>query len=72
MGMIIHGIRGIHVCVPRNLTDAAGFYNTLMQGDDPSLIIEPLNAYRLKERLPVNLGEFTVPLGIPKVIREGE
>lgn len=72
MGMIIHGIRGVHVCVPRNLTDAAGFYNTLMKGDDPGLIIEPLNAYRLKEKLPVNLGEFTTPLGIPEVVHSGE
>ncbi len=72
MGMIVHGVRGIHVCVPRNLTDAAGFYNTLLRGDDPALIVEPLNAYRLKEKLPTNLGEFTVPLGIPKVVSEGE
>lgn len=71
MGMIIHGLRGIHVCVPRNLTEAAGLYNTLIQGDDPALVIEPLNAYRLKEKIPSNLGEFTVPLGIPTVIREG-
>jgi pyruvate/2-oxoglutarate/acetoin dehydrogenase E1 component/TPP-dependent pyruvate/acetoin dehydrogenase alpha subunit len=71
MGMIINAIRGVHVCVPRNLTDAAGMYNTLLQGDDPALIIEPLNAYRLKEKLPSNLGEFTVPLGIPKVVSEG-
>jgi 2-oxoisovalerate dehydrogenase E1 component len=72
MGMIIHGIRGIHVCVPRNLTDAAGFYNTLLQGDDPALVIEPLNMYRLKEKLPSNLGDFTLPLGIPKIIRQGD
>ncbi len=71
MGMIVNGIRGVHVCVPRNLTEAAGMYNTLMQGDDPALIIEPLNAYRLKEDKPENLGEFTVPLGIPKVVSEG-
>lgn len=71
MGMLIHGLRGVHICVPRNLTEAAGFYNTLMQGDDPALVIEPLNAYRLKERMPSNLGEFTVPLGIPKIIKEG-
>jgi pyruvate/2-oxoglutarate/acetoin dehydrogenase E1 component/TPP-dependent pyruvate/acetoin dehydrogenase alpha subunit len=71
MGMIINGIRGIHVCVPRNLTDAAGMYNTLLQGDDPALMIEPLNAYRLKEDLPIDLGEFTVPLGIPNVVAEG-
>lgn len=72
MGMIINGVRGIHVCVPRNLTDAAGMYNTLLRGDDPALVIEPLNAYRLKENLPSNLGEFTVPLGIPKIVSEGE
>ena len=72
MGMIIHGIRGIHVCVPRNLTDAAGFYNTLLQGDDPALVVEPLNMYRLKEKLPSNLGEFTTPLGIPNIIHEGD
>ncbi|MCC5940279.1 MAG: transketolase [Balneolaceae bacterium] len=71
MGMIVHGLRGVHVCVPRNLTDAAGFYNTLMQGDDPALVIEPLNGYRLKEMMPSNLGEFTTPLGIPKVLHEG-
>ncbi len=71
MGMIVHGLRGMHVCVPRNLTDAAGFYNTLLQGDDPALVIEPLNAYRLKEKLPSNLTEFTVPLGIPKIVNEG-
>lgn len=72
MGVILNGLRGIHVCVPSTLTDAAGFYNTLLQGDDPALIIEPLNAYRLKEKLPDNLGEFTVPLGIPKVLQEGD
>jgi pyruvate/2-oxoglutarate/acetoin dehydrogenase E1 component len=71
MGMIIHALRGIHVCVPRNLTTAAGFYNTLLQGDDPALIIEPLNAYRSKEKMPENLGEFTAPLGIPEIVREG-
>lgn len=72
MGMIIHGVRGVHVCVPRNLTEAAGFYNTLLQGDDPAIIIEPLNGYRLKEKLPVNLGEFTTPLGIPEIIQQGD
>ena len=71
MGMIVHGLRGIHICVPRNLTEAAGFYNTLIQGDDPGIVIEPLNAYRLKEKMPENLGEFTVPLGIPKVLQKG-
>jgi pyruvate/2-oxoglutarate/acetoin dehydrogenase E1 component len=54
------------------MTEAAGFYNTLMKGDDPALVIEPLNAYRLKEKMPSNLGEFTVPLGIPKILREGK
>ena len=72
MGMIVHGVRGVHVCVPRNLTDAAGFYNTLLQGDDPALVVETLNAYRLKEKMPVNLGEFTVPLGIPKILHKGD
>lgn len=71
MGVLINGLRGMHICVPRNLTDAAGFYNTLIQGDDPALVIEPLNAYRMKEQLPENLGDFTVPLGIPKILSEG-
>lgn len=71
MGMIINGARGVHLCVPRNLTEAAGFYNTLLQGDDPAIIIEPLNGYRLKENLPSNLGEFTTPLGKPEVVKEG-
>ena len=71
MGMIINSLRGIHVCVPRNLTDAAGFYNTLLKGDDPAIIIEPLNGYRIKERIPANLGEFTTPLGIPEVLTKG-
>ncbi len=72
MGMIINGVRGVHVCVPRNQTQAAGFYNTLLQGDDPALIIEPLNAYRTKEQLPTNIGEFKTPLGIPEIVTEGE
>jgi pyruvate/2-oxoglutarate/acetoin dehydrogenase E1 component/TPP-dependent pyruvate/acetoin dehydrogenase alpha subunit len=72
MGVILNGLRGIHVCVPSNLTDAAGFYNTLLKGDDPALIIEPLNAYRLKEQMPDNLGEFTIPLGIPSIKKVGE
>ncbi|MEX0994217.1 MAG: thiamine pyrophosphate-dependent enzyme [Balneolaceae bacterium] len=71
LGMVINGIRGVHVCVPRNLTGAAGFYNTLLQGDDPALVIEPLNGYRLKEKLPSNLGDFTLPLGVPEIVREG-
>lgn len=72
MGVLINGLRGVHLCVPRNLTSAAGFYNTLIQGDDPAMVIEPLNGYRLKEKLPENLGEFTTPLGIPEIVKEGE
>lgn len=71
MGMIVHGARGVHLCVPRNLTQAAGFYNTLIQGDDPAIIVEPLNGYRLKEEMPNNLGDFTTPLGIPEIVNEG-
>lgn len=71
MGVLINGLRGVHVCVPRNLTSAAGFYNTLLQGDDPALVIEPLNGYRLKEKMPENLGEFTTPLGVPEIVSEG-
>jgi len=71
MGMIINSVRGVVVCVPRNMQQAAGMYNTLLQSDDAALIIECLNGYRSKERLPSNLGEFTVPIGIPEVVREG-
>ena len=71
MGMIINSLRGIYVCVPRNMTQAAGMYNTLLQGNDPALVIECLNGYRLKEKLPSNLSTFTVPLGIPEIIKEG-
>lgn len=72
MGMIINGLRGVHVCVPRTLTETAGMYNTLLQGNDPALVIEPLNAYRLKEPLPDNPGEYTVPLGVPVRLSEGD
>lgn len=72
MGGIVHNIRGIHVLVPRNMTKAAGFYNTLLQGDDPALVIECLNGYRLKEKLPSNLGEFTTPIGVVETIKEGK
>lgn len=72
MGMIINSLRGMHVCVPRNMTKAAGFYNTLMQADEPALVVEPLNGYRTKEKMPTNLGEFTEPLGIPEIVQEGE
>ena len=67
-------LRGMHVLVPRDMTRAAGFYNTLLKAEspDPALVIEVLNGYRLKERLPDNLGEFTVPLGVPEVLREGK
>jgi pyruvate/2-oxoglutarate/acetoin dehydrogenase E1 component len=71
MGMIVNSIRGIHVCVPRNMTKAAGFYNTLLQGDEPALVIEPLNGYRTKERLPLNMGEFKIALGEIEVVQEG-
>jgi 2-oxoisovalerate dehydrogenase E1 component len=71
LGMILNSIRGIYVLVPRNMTQAAGFYNTMLQSDDPSLIIETLNAYRLKERIPDNIMEFTVPVGVPEVLNEG-
>ncbi|MCS6824598.1 MAG: thiamine pyrophosphate-dependent enzyme [Cytophagaceae bacterium] len=71
ISMILGSIRGMYLAVPRNMTQAAGMYNTLLRGDNPALIIETLNAYRLKERLPVNLGEFTVPLGIPEILQEG-
>lgn len=71
MGMIINSIRGVHVCVPRNMTKAAGFYNTLMQADEPALVIEPLNGYRIKEAMPTNIGSFTTPLGVPEIVAEG-
>lgn len=71
MGMIIHAVRGMHVCVPRNMTQAAGMYNTLLQSDEPALVVECLNGYRIKEKMPLNIGEFTVPLGKPEVLREG-
>ncbi len=71
MGMIINAVRGIHVLVPRNMTKAAGFYNTLLQTDEPALVIECLNGYRLKEKMPSNLGTFTTPIGEVEMIREG-
>jgi 2-oxoisovalerate dehydrogenase E1 component len=71
MGMIIHGIRGIHVCVPRNMVQAAGMYNTLLKSDDPALVIEVLNGYRQKETMPDNIGDYTVALGVPEVLEEG-
>jgi len=71
MGMMIHSLRGMYVCVPRNMVQAAGMYNTLLRGNDPAIVVECLNGYRLKEKLPSNLGDMTVPLGIPEVVREG-
>ena len=71
MGMILHAVRGMYVLVPRNMTQAVGFYNTLLQGNNPALVIECLNGYRLKERLPANIGEYNVPLGVPEVLQEG-
>ena len=72
MGMIVHALRGMYVCVPRNMTQAAGMYNTLLRSNDPGLVVECLNGYRLKEKLPANLLEYTVPLGVPEIIREGD
>ena len=71
MGMIVNSLRGVNVLVPRDMTQAAGFYNTMLASDDPALIIECLNGYRLKEKMPVNLGEFKTPVGIPETTKEG-
>jgi len=71
MGMLISSLRGIYVLCPRNMVQAVGFYNTMIQSDDPALIIECLNGYRLKEKMPNNIGEYTVPLGVPEVLNEG-
>lgn len=72
MGMIIHAVRGIHVCVPRDMVQAVGMYNTLLKSDEPAILIECLNGYRLKERVPSNLFDYTLPLGLPEVICEGD
>jgi pyruvate/2-oxoglutarate/acetoin dehydrogenase E1 component len=69
--MILNTMRGLHICVPRNMTQAAGMYNTLLRGDEPAIVIESLNGYRLKEKLPSNPGDYTVPLGIAEVVKEG-
>jgi 2-oxoisovalerate dehydrogenase E1 component len=71
IGMILNGLRGVYVLTPRDMTQAAGFYNTMLKSDDPALIIECLNGYRLKEKLPDNVTEFTLPLGVPELLREG-
>jgi 2-oxoisovalerate dehydrogenase E1 component len=72
LSMVINSIRGVYVCVPRNMTQAAGFYNTLLEADDSALVIEPLNGYRLKEKRPENIGEYKIPLGIPEILSEGK
>lgn len=72
MGMLLHSLRGLHICVPRNMVQAAGIYNTLLQADEPGLVIECLNGYRLRERCPDNLGHYTVPLGSPEILRSGD
>jgi 2-oxoisovalerate dehydrogenase E1 component len=71
LSMVINSIRGVYVCVPRNMTKAAAFYNLLLDGDDPALVIEPLNGYRLKENRPENMGEFKQELGVPEILTEG-
>lgn len=72
MGMILHSLRGIYLLVPRNMVQAAGMYNTMLKSDDAAIIVESLNGYRLKEKIPSNIGEFTVPLGEPEILRQGE
>ncbi|WP_419802781.1 alpha-ketoacid dehydrogenase subunit alpha/beta [Mucilaginibacter sp.] len=72
MGTIVNALRGMHICVPRNMTQAAGMYNTLLRGDEPALVIECLNGYRLKEKLPANVGDFTVPLGKAEILKQGK
>jgi pyruvate/2-oxoglutarate/acetoin dehydrogenase E1 component/TPP-dependent pyruvate/acetoin dehydrogenase alpha subunit len=71
MSMLVNALQGVYVAVPRNMTQAAGFYNTLFTGDNPGIVIEVLNGYRLKERVPDNIGSFTIPLGVPEVLRQG-
>jgi pyruvate/2-oxoglutarate/acetoin dehydrogenase E1 component/TPP-dependent pyruvate/acetoin dehydrogenase alpha subunit len=72
MGIVINALRGMYVCVPRNMTQAVGMYNTLLQGNDPAIVVECLNGYRLKEKLPANLLEYRVSLGIPEIVKEGK
>ncbi len=71
MSMLVNSVRGVYVCSPRDMTRAAGFYNTLLEGMDPAIVIEPLNGYRLKEKMPDNIGEYRIPLGIPEILQEG-
>jgi len=72
MAMLINSVRGIYVCSPRDMTRAAGFYNTLLEGNSPAIVIEPLNGYRLKEKLPDNIGEYRLPLGIAEIMNPGK
>lgn len=71
MSMLINSVRGVYVCSPRDMTRAAGFYNTLLEGNDPAIVIEPLNGYRLKEKMPENIGEFRLELGVPEILNSG-
>jgi 2-oxoisovalerate dehydrogenase E1 component len=71
MSMLINSVRGVYVCAPRDMTRAAGFYNSLLEGNDPAIVIEPLNGYRLKEKMPDNIGEFRIPLGRPEILNKG-
>lgn len=71
MQMLLGSLRGMYLCVPRNLTQSAGFYNTLLEGNDPALVIEPLKGYNQKEKMPANIGEFKIPLGVPEIVKEG-
>lgn len=72
MGALVHLLRGMHICVPRDMTRAAGFYTTLLQAEEPALVIEVLNGYRRRERLPANIGAYSIPLGVPEILRPGE
>ncbi|MFD2968658.1 alpha-ketoacid dehydrogenase subunit alpha/beta [Sphingobacterium bambusae] len=72
MTVLLGGLRGLHLCVPRNMTQAAGMYNTLLRSDEPAVVVECLNGYRLKEKMPVNVGDFTVPIGVAELIRTGK
>lgn len=71
LSMVINSVRGIYVLVPRDMTRAAGFYNTLLKSDEPALVIEPLNSYRLREKIPSNLGDFCIPVGVPEILETG-
>jgi pyruvate/2-oxoglutarate/acetoin dehydrogenase E1 component/TPP-dependent pyruvate/acetoin dehydrogenase alpha subunit len=72
MQMLLGSLRGIYLCVPRNMTQATGFYNTLLEGNDPALVIEPLKGYNVKEKMPANIGEYKIPLGVPEILKPGE